>query len=233
MPNDLTVPPEKQQELSQRSTTLASRIADLKAMPVSQVTAACGQELIQEAKSYLAGVHAVFDPNVEAAFKAHRASTQLRAKFLAPGEQADAAGRAAVRAWETERQRRLDAERREKERLAQLEAEKARAEELAHLQAQNVPTAIIEQRAADPIVVAAPDVDEDRGKVQGTSTVDRWTGVVVDMGAFLAYIAGIPGLHMLVAVVESALTRYLTSSKGQPIPGVTVSYDPIIRSKAG
>lgn len=229
------LPEQAQQQLAQPQGALLARLTELRDMPVSQVTASVGQELIQDAKKYIGAVHQVFDEAVDAAFKAHRSMTALRAKFLKPGEDAEVAGRNAIRSWENERQRRIQAQRIEQERLARLEAEKRRQEELAHMQAQSVPTEIIEQRAADPLVVAPAQVDEDKGKVEGASTVERYVGEVT-AATFQRFVRGIidnPALlSALLELRQTALNQYLTRTKGQAMEGVTIKRDFIVRSKA-
>src|SRR5215469_5792412 len=153
-PNPLSIPQQEAAALQTQGNAVAMRILELKSLPVSQLSAGIGQELIQDAKKYKAAVGAVFDSMVSAAYKLHRELTATRSKFLKPGEDAEWAGRQAIAQWEMERRRRVEDERRKKEAEALAAAEAARREELAHMKAAGAPAEVVEQRAAEPVVVA-------------------------------------------------------------------------------
>ena len=219
-------------ELTSSSSSFGKLIVELRSLPCSQVKASLGQEAIQRAKGYRDRVKAIFNPFVNALHKAHTEATALRKKFDDPGAALEEVGRGAVTEWEFERRRRLDEERRAKEKEARGLAEQQRKEELVALAQQGAPKEVIETRAEAPIVIATPVVDEDRGKVEGVSTVERWIGHVSDRAKWLHFIADNPGLHHLVEDRQTQINQWVTHSKGEiPDCGLTVQKDISIRSR--
>jgi hypothetical protein len=156
----------------------------------------------------------LFDPNIEAAHKSHKAAIAVKRAFTDPLEQAKKIIKSKMVSYSTEQERlRIEEERRLQEE-ARKEQEAKAAQEAAELEARGEThlADIVRQTATDalPVVVAPNNVP----KVEGVSTLKVWDFVIEDE-------TKIP--REFLAVNESAIRAVVKAQKGLArIPGVKV-----------
>lgn len=80
-------------------------------------------------------------------------------------------------------------------------------------------------------IVVSPDVKVVE-KVKGATLKKKWKGEVVDLAAFLRYVADHPELHECVSVKQAALDRFISATGGaMQIPGVNANQEAIVACK--
>jgi len=237
-------------DLEQRAGSFAVTIADIASLTLSPHKAErASEELITPAAEYQRQVHEVFDPAVNKAFQAHREMTALRAKFLAPGEEAERTGKRFVGEWQMESQRREDQKRREQEaeqlriQTEQREAE-ARAAELRAAEAkaagQTAAATELAQEAAEiraePIVPVAIPVNASAGRVAGVAQskpvylLDDIEDAIPDIDSFLRWIVqNLDARRHLVRPDRGATNRFIRDMGLKQIPGCKVVLVPQVR----
>ena len=160
-------------------------------------------------------------PAVEAAHKAHKALTTLRAATLAPFEAAEKAIRGAASSYLAEVQRKADAARREAEQIARKQAEDERLARAEQLERQGR-TAEAHAEIATPVVVAPPEpVAPPIAIPKGMSTRETWSARVDSPLALIQYVAANPQYLNLLEPNQTALNDMARGMKAaMQIPGV-------------
>lgn len=80
-------------------------------------------------------------------------------------------------------------------------------------------------------IVVSPDVKVVE-KVTGATLRKTWKGEVVDLAAFLRYVADHPELHECVSVKQAALDRFIRAVGGaMQIPGVNAHQESTVACK--
>lgn len=158
-------------------------------------------------------------PAVEAAHKAHKSLTALRAELTEPFAAARKIVEPRLVAWQ-------DAERRRREAEAARQAEEARRRIAEEQLAAAAEVAEYDPDAADAILdepVIAPVVVPVAPVVAGVSVRETWKAEVVDLAELVRYVAEAPTADRLalVAAAQSALDGLARALKGAAsIPGV-------------
>lgn len=165
------------------------------------------------------------DPTVAKALAAHREAVAMRKGLLAPFEQAEAAVKGKVLAYDqqAEKARRIEQARLQALADAQAESERKRALAAAErLKTPDLKAARIEaaQEIAAPVVQVAPAV----AKSAGESTVTRWKAELVSLSDLIAAAAGgNAAAASMLAFDQAAANGFARGTKGVvKVPGVRV-----------
>ena len=163
-------------------------------------------------------------PAVEAAHKAHKTLTSLRADLLAPFDQAEAKIKSTCSTYITAKQREEERKRREAEAEARKLAEEERIARAEQFEKQG---RIAEAHAeiASPIVVAPPEpVAPPVAIPKGMVARETWSARVVSLLALVQFVAANPSYINLLEPNQSALNDMARGMKGaMSIPGVTAT----------
>lgn len=188
----------------------------------------------QEAGSFLtkiksaeARVHEVFDPQVDAAHKAHKAAVALRQKFLDPLQQRERQFKSLIADYHREQERAARALREEEERKARIEKNRLEAEAKAKMEAGDF-------AGAKENIRQSMDVQEDTArslealrptpKMAGVAVRKTWRAKVVDPEK-------VPREYWVID--EKKIAAVVSATKGSlQIPGVEIYEDTVIAGGA-
>lgn len=203
-PITITVPaiPDSSGPLAQRAAAVV--VAD-------QASLDAAGAILREAADMRKAVVAAFVDAKSAAHKAHRAVCDVEARLLAPLDAVRATVEPKVVAYQrAEQQRREEAARAEAAAARRAEEDRrlAMATDVAAAGDEEMADAILDDPipAVAPLPVAAPRTD-------GVAVRETWKAVVVDMAAFIRYVAERPEWHSLIKVDQSALNAVARSQK--------------------
>lgn len=184
---------------------------------------AAAKELIR-VRSGKRSVMDAFAPAADAADKAHKEITKLRASIVATFDQANSILAPAISAWEVEqeRQRRLEQMRQQEEEQKKLEAQRLQEAELAD--------ALGDTEAAVQILdapIVAPVIEIPRPKVAGMSSRSVWKFSVIDASKVdPKYLT--PDLAKIQAVVNG-----LKADAAGTIGGIKVWEEKVLSTRRG
>ena len=189
--------------------------------------------LLREIGQRKASVAAWFAPLCEQAHRAWKALTARRAEVLAQFDEPERIVHGALTTYRTAELARQREEEEAARRAALAKAEEARiarAERALDRGDDDQAERILEGRAPEPVVVAAPVVEV--GPVAGVAFVEKWRGEFIDLDALIVAAAETPALRPLLAGDQRALDGMARALKGaMRIPGCRAVQEQTVRRR--
>ena len=228
---------EEAQRLAQahdeRLQQIATWTTELRTMKPGLLRTNMALEYAQEARRFLDAVeNSELREQARRLHEAHRYTTGVLTRVKSPFQDFIKLCSEIRSAYEVDRLRRLEADRRQREEEAKQLALEQRAAEIEHLQEIGHP----EQAAtiaAQPMPAVTVSVDPNLGKVEGEVLVEVWVPkrdvneeiVFSDRTAYLRWVAEHPEFHYLVEHRYGKLKALLTANRGlvQP-PGLEIEH---------